>query len=110
MLRGIVTSDRRDKTLRVDVKRQYRHRKYGKIVHSRLACHVHDPENTAREGDLVEIIESRPISRTKRWELVRVIRSADDASVVAAKVGVSEEEDVEHQNAQVDITGSVSEN
>ena len=83
VLRGTVTSDRRDKTLRVDIERRYRHRKYGKIVRSRLACQVHDPDNTARVGDLVEIIECRPISKTKRWQLVRVLQAASDASVEA---------------------------
>lgn len=83
VLRGIVTSDKRDKTLRVDIERRFRHRKYGKIVRSRLGCQVHDPENEGRIGDLVEIIESQPISRTKRWALVRVIQAASDASVAA---------------------------
>lgn len=86
VLRGTVTSDKRDKTLRVDVERRYRHRKYGKIVRSRRGCQVHDPDNTARVGDLVEIIESPPVSKTKRWQLVRVIQSASDASVAAEEV------------------------
>ena len=89
ILRGVVTSDKRDKTLRVDIERRFRHKKYGKIVRSRSECQVHDPENSAREGDLVEIEESRPISKTKRWRLVRVIHAADDATVAAAAVDQS---------------------
>lgn len=72
-LQGIVTSDKRDKTLRVEVNRLFRHAKYGKIVRGRTICHVHDENNDARNGDKVEIVESRPRSKQKRWELVRVI-------------------------------------
>ena len=72
---GVVTSSKRDKTLRVEIERRYRHSVYGKIVRGRTICHVHDEENTAQEGDTVEIIESRPRSKTKRWELVRVVES-----------------------------------
>jgi small subunit ribosomal protein S17 len=86
VLRGTVTSDKRDKTLRVDIERRFRHRKYGKIVRSRLGCQVHVPENVARMGDLVEIIESPPLSKTKRWQLVRVLQAASDASVAAGEV------------------------
>ncbi len=70
-LQGIVTSDKRDKTLRVEVRRLYRHPKYGKIVSARTVCHVHDERNEAAEGDTVEIVESRPRSKMKRWELIR---------------------------------------
>ncbi len=65
---GLVTSDKRNKTRRVEVERLYRHPKYGKIVRSRTICHVHDEENPAKEGDTVEIVESRPLSKTKRWQ------------------------------------------
>lgn len=90
VLRGTVTSDKRDKTLRVDVERRFRHRKYGKIVRSRKGCQVHDPENAGRTGDVVEIIESQPISKTKRWSLVRVVQAASDASVAAEKVDAAD--------------------
>lgn len=70
---GIVKSDKMDKSLRVEVERRFRHPVYGKIVRGRTVCHVHDEENQAHEGDLVEIVECRPRSRMKRWELVRVI-------------------------------------
>lgn len=72
---GVVTSSKRDKTLRVEIARRYRHPVYGKIVRGRTICHVHDDENTAREGDTVEIVECRPRSKTKRWELVQVVKS-----------------------------------
>lgn len=75
-LTGVVTSDKRDKSLRVEVERRYRHPLYGKIVRSRTVCHVHDEENAANEGDRVEIVESRPRSKTKRWDLVQVVEAA----------------------------------
>lgn len=73
---GIVTSDKRDKTIRVEIERRYRHPVYGKIVRGRTICQVHDERNEARENDLVEIIESRPRSKTKRWDLVRIVKRA----------------------------------
>lgn len=75
---GIVTSDKMDKSLRVEIKRRYKHPVYGKIVRGRTVCHVHDEDNTARQGDFVEIVECRPMSKTKRWELVRVVKSGSD--------------------------------
>lgn len=73
---GTVASNKADKTLRVEVKRLFRHPKYGKIVTRRTVCHAHDENNEANEGDTVEIIESRPLSKTKRWALVRVVETA----------------------------------
>lgn len=75
-LQGVVTNDKQDKTLRVEVKRLYRHAKYGKIVRGRTVCHVHDEQNEAHEGDTVEIVESRPHSKQKRWELVKVVEKS----------------------------------
>lgn len=73
---GTVKSDKRQKTLRVEIERRSRHPKYGKIVHSRTICQVHDENKTAKTGDLVEIEECPPISREKRWQLLRVVRSS----------------------------------
>jgi small subunit ribosomal protein S17 len=83
---GIVTGDKRDKTRRVEVPRQYRHPRYGKIVRARTVCHVHDAENQSRLGDRVEIAECPPRSATKRWELVRVVEAADRIAVEAAAI------------------------
>lgn len=74
---GTVTSNKNAKTLRVEIERRYRHPKYGKIVRGRTVCHVHDEEGTAKVGDLVEIVESRPMSKTKRWQFVKVVKSTD---------------------------------
>lgn len=72
---GIVTSDKREKSLRVEIERRYRHPVYGKIVSSRTICQVHDEDNQAKQGDSVEIVECRPRSKTKCWELIRVVKS-----------------------------------
>ena len=82
-LTGIVTSNKAQKTLRVEIERLYPHPKYGKIIRGRTVCHVHDEHNEAREGDTVEIIESRPRSRLKRWELVRIVKRADQTTGAA---------------------------
>ena len=88
VLTGTVTSAKAAKTLRVEIDRRFRHKKYGKIVRGRTVCSVHDESSVACEGDLVEIIEYPPRSKTKRWDLVRVVKkfeaiSADTGSVAA---------------------------
>lgn len=84
-LTGIVTSDKTAKTRRVEVKRLFRHPKFGKIVRDRTVCYVHDEENESRTGDRVEIVECRPRSKTKRWEILRIVDAAADAEVEAAQ-------------------------
>ncbi len=76
---GIVKGDKRDKTRRVEVPRTYRHPKYGKIVKARTICQVHDENNESKTGDTVEIQESRPMSRTKHWTLLRIVQKASAA-------------------------------
>ena len=92
---GTVVSDKTSKTRRVAVSRQYRHAKYGKFVRGRTICYVHDEENASKEGDQVEIIECRPRSRTKRWELVRVIHAADQVAVEAARAQAAADAEIE---------------
>ena len=70
---GVVESDRRDKTRKVVVRFQARHPKYGKFIKRRTILHVHDESNQSRLGDIVEVAQCRPISRTKSWRLVRVV-------------------------------------
>jgi small subunit ribosomal protein S17 len=73
---GKVVSDKADKTIvvRIDVAR--RHRRYQKIVRSSTTLHAHDERNDANEGDLVRVVEARPMSRTKRWRLVEILERA----------------------------------
>jgi len=73
---GTVTTDRMDKTRRVEVQRLVPHPKYGKFQKRRTVCYVHDERNESRSGDLVEIMETRPLSKSKRWRLVRIVRKA----------------------------------
>jgi small subunit ribosomal protein S17 len=74
---GIVRSDVCDKTIRVETERLVAHAKYGKFRRRRTSLQVHDPLNTARVGDTVEITQCRPISKTKSWRLRKVIRRMD---------------------------------
>ncbi|OVE82569.1 30S ribosomal protein S17 [bacterium M21] len=74
---GVVVSDAQDKTIVVRVERQTAHPIYKKIVTTTKKYHAHDEENTAKAGDLVRIIETRPLSKLKRWRLVEVMRRAE---------------------------------
>jgi small subunit ribosomal protein S17 len=73
---GVVESDKRDKTRRVVVQFLAKHPKYGKYLRKRTILHVHDADNTSKLGDRVEVRPCRPISKTKAWELVRVVNAA----------------------------------
>jgi small subunit ribosomal protein S17 len=73
---GIVVSDKASKTITVRIDVARRHRRYEKIVRSSSTLHAHDENNDAHEGDVVRVIESRPLSRTKRWKLVDVLERA----------------------------------
>lgn len=73
---GLVVSSKADKTITVRVDTARRHRRYEKIVRSSSTLHAHDEANDANEGDLVTIIESRPLSKLKRWRLVEVLERA----------------------------------
>jgi small subunit ribosomal protein S17 len=81
---GVVTSDKMNKTRRVEIPRLVKHRRYGKYIRRRTICHVHDEQNQSHTGDTVEIMESRPLSKTKNWRLVRIVRQAQRASAAAA--------------------------
>jgi small subunit ribosomal protein S17 len=70
---GRVVSAKPDKTITVRIDVTRRHQVYKKIVRSSSTLHVHDERNDANEGDLVRVVESRPLSRTKRWRLVEVL-------------------------------------
>ena len=73
---GVVVSDRGDKTITVRIEVQRAHRTYGKVVRSSSTLHVHDETNDANAGDTVRVVESRPISRHKRWRLVEILERA----------------------------------
>ncbi|WP_337174463.1 30S ribosomal protein S17 [Paludisphaera sp.] len=71
---GVVASDKMSKTRRVVVERLVPHEKYGKLMKRRTVCHTHDEGDESHVGDVVEIMETRPLSKLKRWRLVRIIR------------------------------------
>ncbi len=73
---GTVVSDKRDKTITVLIQRLVRHPLYGKVVKKNAKLVAHDENNEARIGDFVEVMETRPLSRTKRWRLSRMIERA----------------------------------
>jgi small subunit ribosomal protein S17 len=73
---GTVVSDKADKTITVRVDIVRRHRRYEKVVRQSATVHAHDERNEAAEGDVVRVVESRPLSRTKRWRLVEVVERA----------------------------------
>jgi small subunit ribosomal protein S17 len=73
---GVVVSAKPDKTITVRIDVARRHRRYEKIVRESATLHAHDERNEAREGDTVRVVESRPLSRTKRWRLLEVMERA----------------------------------
>jgi small subunit ribosomal protein S17 len=83
---GVVTSDKMNKTRRVEIPRLVKHARYGKYIRRRTICHVHDEKNESRQGDMVEIMESRPMSKTKHWRLVRVVTKAPVAAPLVETV------------------------
>ncbi len=70
---GLVTSNKMDKTITVTVERKVMHPKYGKFLKQSKKFHAHDDKNECSIGDTVKIMETRPLSKTKRWRLVEVI-------------------------------------
>jgi small subunit ribosomal protein S17 len=73
---GIVISSKADKTITVRIETARRHKMYKKIIRESSALHAHDERNEANEGDRVRVVESRPLSRTKRWRLVEIMERA----------------------------------
>jgi small subunit ribosomal protein S17 len=82
-LEGIVVSDKMNKTRVVRVSRSVKHPFYEKIMKKSKKFHAHDENNQAREGDIVEIASTRPLSKLKRWRIVRVVKAAPKGLVEA---------------------------
>lgn len=82
---GIVTGDKTEKTRRVEIPRLVKHPKYGKFIKQKTICYVHDENNDSSQGDTVEIVECPPRSKTKRWELVRIVEKSREVDVAAMK-------------------------
>ena len=82
---GVVASDKMSKTRRVEIARRVKHPKYGKYMRRRTVCYVHDENNESNVGDTVEIVETRPRSKNKRWDLVRVVARSTAVDVAALR-------------------------
>lgn len=89
---GLVTSDKMAKSRRVEIPRLVKHPKYGKFLRRKTVCHVHDENNESHEGDTVEIIECRPRSKTKRWELVKIVAKSQTVDLAALRAAAKAEQ------------------
>ena len=76
---GTVTSDKMDKTVVVEVERRVRHAKYGKFVTRRMKYKAHDEQNACNIGDTVRIVETRPLSKDKRWRVAETLEAGREA-------------------------------
>ncbi len=88
---GVVTSDKMQKSRRVEIARKVKHPKYGKFIRKKTVCHVHDETDESQVGDTVEIIECPPKSKTKRWELVRVVAKSQAVDIAAMRAAAKVE-------------------
>ncbi len=86
---GVVTSAARQKTIKVTVSYLVKHPKYGKYLRRRTVLHAHDEGGECHNGDVVEVMQCRPLSKTKRWRLVRVLKRApqETAGLAVAEPG-----------------------
>lgn len=84
VLVGRVMSNRMDKTVVVEVRQRKRHRLYGKVLNIRKRFKAHDQDNACKIGDLVKMIECRPLSREKRWMVTEIVERGEEAVMVEA--------------------------
>jgi small subunit ribosomal protein S17 len=82
---GVVKSDKMNKSRRVEIERLVQHPQYGKFMRRKTVCHVHDENNESHEGDTVEIIEAPPRSKTKRWDLLRIVERSQQVDIAAMR-------------------------
>jgi small subunit ribosomal protein S17 len=82
---GVVISDKMDKTITVQVDRSFHHPMYGKMVRTATKFKAHDENKSAKSGDTVRIQETRPLSKTKRWRLVEIIKKSNAAEAAESK-------------------------
>lgn len=73
---GVVVSNKMDKSITVTMERKYKHPMYGKFLKKTTKFHAHDEKNEANVGDTVKLMETRPISKLKRWRLVEIVEKA----------------------------------
>ncbi len=91
VLLGEVVSDRMHKTVTVRVERRIQHPLYERVIKRSKKYHVHDEHNQCRVGDLVRIVETRPLSKTKRWRLLEIVRRREAVSLEDSSEGIEEQ-------------------
>lgn len=99
---GVVTSDKMNKSRRVEIDRLVKHKRYGKFMRRRTVCHVHDENNESHEGDTVEIIETPPKSKLKRWDLLRIVTKCQQVDIAAMRAAAE-------VNATADVAAKAKE-
>ena len=95
ILQGVVVSDKMDKTVVVNVARRKQHALYRKVINRSKRFKAHDAENECTVGDTVRILETRPISKGKRWRVIEILERGDVAEVSPEDIGRSIEEEVQ---------------
>ena len=105
VMEGVVVSDRMQKTVVVAVERVTRHPLYKKTIRRTKKYHAHDENNECRVGDRVLIVESRPLSRTKRWRVVRILQRAEQVEVKAEEVDLETLGERRRQEETPEATG-----
>ncbi|MCC6126666.1 MAG: 30S ribosomal protein S17 [Pirellulales bacterium] len=103
---GVVVSDKTLKTRRVEIPRLVKDPRYGKYIRRKTVCYVHDENNESQAGDTVEIQESRPLSRTKRWTLLRVVEKGKLVDLTALRAAARMHQQTEATAAEATPTTS----
>ena len=107
-IKGYVVRDKMQKTVLVDVERKYRHPVYGKVVKAKKRYKVHDSENTAVKGDLVEMMETRKLSKNKRWRITRIIQKSAGAALTTDRESEGYP-NIRKQEEQINVAGEQTE-
>ncbi len=100
VIQGIVSGAKADKTITVTVERRFQHPKYRKFIRRHVKVYAHDEDNLAVEGDTVEVAECRPLSKLKRWRLVRVVTGATIALETPSDIAAPEAGGADTEGAQ----------
>jgi small subunit ribosomal protein S17 len=91
---GVVVSDKMDKTVVVSVERLKKHRLYGKTLRQTTRYKAHDPNNVCKLGDTVRLVETRPLSKEKRWRVVEILQHKEVAEIRPQTIGREVEESI----------------
>ncbi len=89
VLEGVVLSDKMDKTRVIKIERRLRHAKYGKVLTRYSKVYAHDERNESKAGDQVSVMATRPMSKQKRWRLVKILARADVAQGIDVAAGAA---------------------